>query len=114
MIFSAIRPMNGVSLKPVKSASLWHGFLTSFLNPKGLLMYLAVLPQFISPEGSATIQALILLLVFIFGCTTVYTSLGILVASASKSGVSDKFRRSLEAVAGTLLATASARIATQQ
>jgi len=38
--------------------SLREGFLSNALNPKTALFYMAFLPQFIDPEGSALIQSL--------------------------------------------------------
>jgi len=40
--------------------SLKEGFLSNILNPKAAIFYMAFLPQFISPSGSAVIQSLIL------------------------------------------------------
>jgi len=40
--------------------SLKEGFLSNILNPKAAIFYMAFLPQFIDPSGSATIQSLIL------------------------------------------------------
>ncbi|UJF20131.1 LysE family translocator [Vibrio sp. SS-MA-C1-2] len=45
------------------SRSLREGFLSNVLNPKTAVFYLAFLPQFISPEGSALNQSL-----FLAGC----------------------------------------------
>jgi len=40
--------------------SLKEGFLSNILNPKAAIFYMAFLPQFITPSGSAVIQSLIL------------------------------------------------------
>ncbi|MCV6609502.1 MAG: LysE family translocator, partial [Amphritea sp.] len=40
--------------------SLREGFLSNALNPKTALFYMAFLPQFINPEGSALMQSLFL------------------------------------------------------
>ena len=115
MLASALRSSTGVAV-PVDAGrpSLGRGFLTAFLNPKGLLMYMAVLPQFIDPAGPAALQALLLSVVFLGGCALVYTAMGLLAARARSAGVSDQARRRLEAAAGVLLAGAAARIATSQ
>ncbi len=39
------------------SRSLREGFLSNVLNPKTAVFYLAFLPQFINPEGSALLQS---------------------------------------------------------
>lgn len=114
MLRSALQSSDSVSLQKVEAVSLWRGFLTSFLNPKGLLMYLAVLPQFINPEAPAALQALILSLLFIVECAVVYTGVGLLAAKAANKGVTTHARRIIETIAGTLLAAAALRIAAQQ
>lgn len=113
MLYSASQTRGEIHLKATESVSIWRGFFTSFLNPKGLLMYLAVLPQFISPEGNAAIQAMILSVLFILGCGIVYTCVGLLAAQAHGNKLSDRLRRRLEAIAGALLAGAAIKIATQ-
>jgi len=40
--------------------SFKEGFLSNILNPKAAVFYMAFLPQFISPAGSALIQSLLL------------------------------------------------------
>ena len=100
MIRSACTAGTGIRISGSASTSLWRGFLTSFLNPKGLLIYLAVLPQFISPAGAVAAQALILSGIFIAGCGIVYTAVGLLAARVSRRGIADKSRRRIEAVAG--------------
>ncbi len=113
IIYSACQQKDGLELPDTGKISLWRGFLTSFLNPKGLLMYLAILPQFISPESNTATQALILSSIFISGCGVVYTVVGLLAAQARGLNISDNGRRRLEAVAGVMLAWATIKMATQ-
>jgi len=91
--------------------SLWRGFLTSFLNPFGLLMYFAVLPQFIKPGKGAAVQALLLSTIFIATCALVYSLVGWLACKANSNGFADSQRKKLEAIAGVLLAGAAMKIA---
>lgn len=89
------------------------GFVTSFLNPKGLLMYLAILPQFIDNSGNATGQALLLSMLFILGCAVIYSAVAALSAKVHGQQLSDKVRKRIELSAGFLLAGAAIKLATQ-
>ena len=42
-----------------------RGFLTAALNPKGMLIYFAILPQFMQHDGSIALQAMVLSAIFI-------------------------------------------------
>ena len=59
-------------------SALVRGLGVSGLNPKGLLVYLAVLPQFTTPRGPwpLTAQLGVLGLVFVLTCGAFYLSLG--------------------------------------
>lgn len=113
MLRSACTAKEVLCIEKVSSTSLMRGFLTSFLNPKGLLMYMALLPQFISPDGNTALQALLLSLLFIAGCAVVYSIVGLFAARVSGSGITDKSRRRLEAIAGTLLTGAALKLIAQ-
>ncbi len=76
-------------------------------------MYLAILPQFFSPEGNSATQALILSAIFILGGGVVYMGIGLLAAKAQGLNISDNGRRRLETVAGGMLAWATIKMATQ-
>ena len=56
----------------------WKGLCVSGLNPKVLLLFLALLPQFIRPnqDSSITVQILALGLVHIISCAAVYFAVG--------------------------------------
>ena len=56
----------------------WKGFCVSGLNPKVLLLFLALLQQFIRPnqDSSITVQILALGLVHIISCAAVYFAVG--------------------------------------
>jgi threonine/homoserine/homoserine lactone efflux protein len=59
-------------------ATLLRGVGVSALNPKGLLLFLALLPQFTSPHGCwpLAVQLGVLGLVFMLSCGTFYLCLG--------------------------------------
>ena len=62
----------------VPRATLVRGIGVSGLNPKGLLLFLALLPQFTSPHGSWPVAAQLALLglVFTLSCVSFYLLLG--------------------------------------
>ena len=76
-------------------------------------MYLAILPQFISPDGNTVIQSFVLSALFILGCGLVYSIVGILAAKAYGHSISDSARRRFEAIAGLMLTAAAVKIAIQ-
>jgi threonine/homoserine/homoserine lactone efflux protein len=59
-------------------ATLARGIGVSGLNPKGLLVFLAILPQFTSPRASwpLTVQLAVLGLVFTLTCAAFYLCMG--------------------------------------
>lgn len=113
MILSAIKA-NEVTIQKVSSkAVIGKAFLTSFLNPKGLLVYFAILPNFIRLGESVAIQSLILSAIFIFSCVVIYGIIGLVFASMhKKQGYNDSKRRITEGVAGGLLTFAAIGLAT--
>lgn len=114
LIRSAARAGSGGGMAPASAGStLVKGFLTSFLNPKGLMMYFAIIPQFIDPAGSVALQAGAISATFVALCGVGYGAIGLAAASAARiGGVGDRGRRALEGVAGGLLALAAGRLAT--
>ncbi|MFK0165394.1 LysE family translocator [Rhizobium sp. NPDC090279] len=90
-----------------------RGFLTAALNPKGMMIYFAILPQFISHDGSIAQQACLLSAVFIGLCAAVYALLSLVIAAVGSRGpFSDRRRRWIEGTAGCLLLVAAGRLAT--
>jgi threonine/homoserine/homoserine lactone efflux protein len=112
MIGSALRA-EGLALRAGgQPASLLRGFLTSFLNPKGLLVYFAILPNFMSASEGIAQQALLLSAVFIGLCAVVYGIAGLVVSAVGRAGaVKARYRRATEGVAGGLLAVAAVNMA---
>jgi threonine/homoserine/homoserine lactone efflux protein len=112
MIRSAIGG-ESISLNPnAPPASLTKGFMTSFFNPKGLLVYLAILPNFMSSSESIAQQAVVLSGIFIGLCALVYGTVGFIVAAIGRVGtVRGWYRRVVEGLAGSLLAFAAVNMA---
>lgn len=61
------------------------GFVTALLNPKGMLIYFAILPQFIDKTGNTISQGLILSFIFIGLCFVVYGGLSVIFAKISQN-----------------------------
>jgi len=91
---------------------LQRGFLTAFLNPKGMMIYFAILPQFMQHEGNIALQASVLSAIFIGLCGIVYATLSFVIAAVgTRGGFNDRRRRWIEATAGGLLLVAAGRLA---
>ncbi|MBA8901279.1 LysE family translocator [Phyllobacterium sp. P30BS-XVII] len=89
-------------------AILQRGFLTAVLNPKGMMIYFAILPQFMSHTGSIALQAGLLSAIFVALCGIVYTILSTVIGGAGRRGnFSDRSRRMVEGGAGGLLIVAA-------
>lgn len=102
-----------VTLSTVVSANqLQRGFLTAVLNPKGMMIYFAILPQFMQHQGNIALQASILSAIFIGLCAAVYTILSFAIAAVGARGrFDDRRRRWIEGIAGSLLLVAAGRLA---
>jgi threonine/homoserine/homoserine lactone efflux protein len=89
-----------------------RGFLTSFLNPKGLIVYFAILPNFMTSGDGVAPQAVVLSAIFIALCGIIYSGVGIVVSSIARRGsFSDRRRRYVEGAAGVFLIFAAGRLA---
>jgi threonine/homoserine/homoserine lactone efflux protein len=99
-------------LEPNAALSVFRqGMLTSVMNPKGLLFFLALLPQFVDPaSGHAALQTLILALVFVSTCCIVYLAIGLTVASARERFGGNNAVRAANGVAGTILIALGLRL----
>lgn len=109
---SAMRP--GQFDLPTATATMpWRrGFLTAVLNPKGMMIYFAILPQFMHAGHGVALQAMLLSAIFIALCALVYSVLSVALASTGRAGgLSDRRRRCVEGVSGGMLIAAAARLA---
>ncbi len=114
MLRSALRPRPSPTLSEASRLSVWRGFLTSFLNPKGLFVYLSIVPQFIDPTGNAGVQALVLSVTNAALCYAIYTAVGLLAARSGRARTASSLRtRITECFGGTLLGGVALKLATE-
>jgi len=112
LIRSALHPGRLSLAQTPDNALVRRGFLTSFLNPKGLMVYFAILPNFMTSGDSIALQAAVLSAIFIALCGIIYGAVGFVVSSISRRGsFSDRRRRYVEGAAGALLIFAAGRLA---
>jgi threonine/homoserine/homoserine lactone efflux protein len=112
LIRSALRPGRRTLATKIKRSVFRRGFLTSLLNPKGMMIYVAILPQFTSHAGDVALQAAILSAIFITLCGAFYSGLSIAIGSLRKrGGFSDQHRRWVEGISGGVLMVAAGRLA---
>ena len=86
---------------------LYKGFLTSLLNPKGMMVYVAILPQFMDPHGNATLQAVVLSAAFMFWCAVVYAAVSLALGRVGRRQFSDVRRRMIDGGAGGMVLVAA-------
>lgn len=108
MIRAALRP----GLLVVEAAPVRHrfgkGFLTALLNPKGMMVYVALLPQFMDRQhGDATLQAIVLSAVFMAWCALVYSAIGLVLGRIGRDALSDRRRRLVDGSAGGMVLLAA-------
>lgn len=96
-----------------RGAPFRRGFLTAALNPKGMMIYFAILPQFMRPDAPAALQAIVLSAIFIALCGLFYAGLSLVLAYGGRRAgrAGDGRRRWVEGVSGALVAVAAAVLA---
>lgn len=84
------------------------GFFTALLNPKGMLIYFAILPQFINQTGNTISQGLILSLIFIVLIFVVYCSLSCVFSKLTQHAeIDERKQKWIDGGSGGLLALAA-------
>jgi threonine/homoserine/homoserine lactone efflux protein len=112
LIRSAMRAVKPTLQADASRTQFKRGFLTAVLNPKGMMIYFAILPQFMHGGESAAWQAAILSAIFIGLCGVVYVALSVAIASTERTGrFGDRRRRWVEGVSGGLLVVAAGKLA---
>jgi RhtB (resistance to homoserine/threonine) family protein len=91
--------------------SLREGFLSNVLNPKTIIFYMAFLPQFIDPAGSALQQSLLLAAVHFCLAMFYQCALALLVEQTGRWLKNSRLRRYLDGLTGTVLVLLGLRLA---
>ncbi|MCK2219484.1 LysE family translocator [Actinomadura sp. ATCC 31491] len=109
----SLRRRGGLAVAPAQpsTAVLRQSVLTALLNPKGLLLYVSLMPQFIAPGTGMPLggQLAVLGLLHVTGCALLY---GLIAVAAARAGHAltrtPKAARRVSAVSGTLLLVVAA------
>ena len=98
------------AVAPPAPASRWRLFVNTYLvtalNPKGMVFFVAFLPQFISPTANATQQLWILAATFVVLATANATLYTVFAASARRLLSSTRAQRRFNLAGGSLLSAA--------
>ncbi len=81
-------------------------YLVTALNPKGIVFFVAFLPQFISPAASVTRQLWVLAVTFVVMATVNATVYAVFAGSARRLLASSRAQRSFNVTGGLLLSVA--------
>ncbi|WP_433735824.1 LysE family translocator [Pseudomonas putida] len=108
LIKSALQPGDFAIPTGQVRNQLYKGFLTSLLNPKGMMVYIAILPQFMDQHGAhPAMQPVILSAIFMFWCVVVYSAISIALGRIGKEKFTDKRRRQVDGTAGGMILLAA-------
>jgi threonine/homoserine/homoserine lactone efflux protein len=117
LVFLGIKMLRaGISpaevLKPAVPESLWRLFgntwLVTALNPKGIVFFVAFLPQFIDRKGDITHQLWVLAITFVIMAIINSTLYATFASSASRFLQSRRAQRGFNIAGGSLLSIAGA------
>lgn len=108
-LLKSVFSKNALNIEKKTSANpIKKGFFTALLNPKGMLIYFAILPQFIDKSANTISQGLILSFIFISLIFVVYCSLSILFSKISqKTQMDERKQKWVDGTSGGLLALAA-------
>ena len=108
-LFKSVFSKNVLNIEKKTSANpIQKGFFTALLNPKGMLIYFAILPQFIDKSANTVSQGLILSFIFIGLIFVVYCGLSILFSKISqKTQIDERKQKWVDGTSGGLLALAA-------
>lgn len=104
-----ISKLDGVALSGRKIFS--SALMLQLMNPKTLLMFVAILPQFIDPREPVGVQMLILAACSIIPEFFILLGYGMLASKASHWATQERYAVITERIAGTLVAGAGIMVA---
>lgn len=113
-------PFDAALAVKVRHLGFWRsfreGFFSNVLNPKTILFYMAFLPQFIDPTGSAIAQSLYLaalhfVIAMIWQC---FLAWGVTHATRRYAAHAARFGRLFQGVTGSILIALGSRLALEQ
>ena len=84
----------------------FHTWLVTALNPKGIVFFVAFLPQFIDPTGNVTGQLWLLSITFVILAATNATLYAVFAATARRFLTSPRSQRRFNLLGGSLLSAA--------
>jgi threonine/homoserine/homoserine lactone efflux protein len=111
MLRGAVRPAPVSTEAPVLGKPFWQGLLTTALNPKVALFFLAILPQFVGEGADAPLKGALLIAVpYVLGAFWL-TGLTFVAARAARAAKQGSAMRWLEGVLGTAFIGLAGRLA---
>jgi len=96
------------------SISFLEGLLTSLLNPKVSIFYLAAFPQFVDFQSNAALSSYLLVTIHAVFAAFWFSIMVILLGKSAAIAKSPRFHAILQSATGTLLLWFSYRIATEK
>jgi len=100
----------GLPVAPTTTGSWWRLFVNTYfvtaLNPKGIVFFVAFLPQFINPQASVAPQLWLLAITFVALAVLNATLYALFAASARRLLASSTAQRRFNVVGGSLLSLA--------
>jgi threonine/homoserine/homoserine lactone efflux protein len=85
-------------------AAFRRGLITNLLNPKAAVFYIAVLPEFVRPDGGHVVrQTLILSIVYVAIATLIHATIVLLAGSLQSTIVTANNRRTIRLVFALML-----------
>lgn len=108
-LFKSVLAKKDVEIQKTSVAHpIRKGFLTALLNPKGMLIYFAILPQFIDQTANTVQQGVLLSCIFIGLIFFVYAGLSLIFAKIRQNQqLNSQQQKWLDASSGGLLTVAA-------